>query len=205
MIDNYKALTLGRFMKIDAILRSGEDEVQQQVEIIAVLADMDADDVLQLPLGDYAKYAKQTAFLRVPCKPTEITDGYRWRDLLPVADFRKINTAQYIDFQTFAKDFPATLPEILSVFMVPEGKAYNDGYDPAAVQQQVREMPLADALGLAAFFFGKFSALIVDSLTSWGAEMRKADPQKKKELTKKIAEVQALLQSAGVGLPMLTE
>ena len=106
MIDNYDALTLGRFMQIDAILRNEEDEVQQQVEIIAVLADMTADEVLQLPLGDYAKYAKQTAFLRVPCKPTEITDDYRWRDLVPVADFRKINTAQYIDFQEFAKDFP---------------------------------------------------------------------------------------------------
>jgi len=203
MIDNYAALTVGRFMQIDAVLRSDAEELDKQVEIIAILADKTTDEVLLLPLEDYARMAAQTAFLREPCKPTEIVDGWRYEDLVPVTDFRKINTAQYVDFQSFAKDFPARLPELLSVFMVPEGKAYNDGYDVGVVQEKVKGLPLADALGLAAFFFGQFVRLTEDSLTSWATEaMKTKDPKKRGALRKKMREVQSLLQSVGAGLPM---
>ena len=203
MINNYNALTLGRFMQIDAVLNSGADEVEMQVEIIAILADMPADEVLLLPLADYAEMAKQTAFLRVPCKPTEITGDYRFGNLVPVTDFRKINTAQYVDFQSFAKEFPATMPQLLSVFLIPEGKAYNDGYDVAEVQERVKDITLADALGLSAFFFEQFVTLTEDSLTSWATEVAKTnDPAKKAAAAAKIREVTELLQSVGVGLPM---
>lgn len=203
MIDNYDALTLGRFMQIDALLRSDADELDKQVEIIAILADKTVDEVLLLPLQDYTDMAAKTAFLREPCKPTEIDADYKWNGLVPVTDFRKINTAQYVDFQAFAKDFPETLPQLLSVFLVPEGKAYCEGYDVGLVQERVKGVRLADALGLAAFFFERFVILIEDSLTSWATEAKRTkDPMKKAAALKKLTEVQNLLQSAGVGLPM---
>lgn len=205
MIDNYGALTLGRYMKVNAILQGEGDELDKQVQIIAILADMTADDILLLPIGDYARMAAQTAFLREHCKPTEIGDGWHLDELRPVTDFRRINTAQYIDFQTFAKGFPASLPQLLSVFLVPEGKAYNDGYDVAEVQHRVEDIPFPDALGLAAFFFARFLRLTEDSLTSWGEALRKEkDARKRTEIRMKIAEVKALLQSVGDGLPTWT-
>jgi len=203
MIDNYQALTLGRFMEIDAVLRSDADELEKQVEIIAILNDLPADEVLALPLADYVRMAAQTAFLREPCKPAQIAEGWRYDNLVPTADFRKITTAQYIDFQTFSKDFPATLPELLSVFLVPEGNSYNEGYDVRKVQDKVRSLPLPDALGLSAFFFGRFLELTTDSLTSWAEDMKRAGNKTQKEtIAAKIAEVRRLLQGAGVGLPM---
>jgi hypothetical protein len=206
MIDNYGALTLGRYMKVNAILQGEGDELDKQVQIIAILADMTADDILLLPIGDYARMAAQTAFLREHCKPTEIGDGWHLDELRPVTDFRRINTAQYIDFQTFAKGFPASLPQLLSVFLVPEGKAYNDGYDVADVQRRVEDIPFPDALGLAAFFFARFLQLTEDSLTSWGEALRKEkDARKRTEIRTRIAEVQALLQHAGDGSLTWTE
>ena len=203
MIDNYEALTLGTYMKINAVLEGGADELEKQVEIIAILADMPVDKVLRIPLADYAKMAAQTAFLRVPCKPTQISEEWTWGYLVPTTDFRKINTAQYIDFQAFSKNFPATLPELLSVFLVPDGMDYNDGYDIAEVQEVVKGITLPDALGLAAFFFGKFLELTTDSLTSWGREVeRTRDPKAKAAMLEKMREVELLLRSAGVGLPM---
>ena len=203
MIDNYAALPLGTYMKINAVLERDGEELDKQVEIIAILADMTTDKVLLLPLSDYAKMAALSAFLREPCKPTEISEAWRFGDLAPVMDFRKINTAQYVDFQAFSKNFPASLPQLLSVFLVPEGKAYNDGYDVLEVQERVKQIPFPDALGLAAFFFGRFVRLTEDSLTSWATEAsRTKDPERTKEIRAKIAEVQTILQRAGVGLPM---
>lgn len=203
MIDNYPALTLGRYMKINAVLEGPGDDLAKQVEILAILADLSTDEVLALPLADYAEMARQSAFLRVPCRPAEITEDYRFEDLAPVADFTKINTAQYIDFQTFAKDFPRSFPQLLSVFLVPESHAYNTGYDVGKVQSQVGRIPLPQALGLAAFFFGRFLKLTEDSLTSWAAEAAKEkNPQRRTEITRRMTEVQVLLQRAGLGLQM---
>ena len=203
MIDNYAVLTLGTYMKINAVLERDGEELDKQVEIIAILADMTTDEVLLLPLSDYAKMAAQSAFLREPCKPTQISEDWTYGYLVPTTDFRKINTAQYVDFQAFSKNFPASLPELLSVFLVPDGMDYNDGYDVTEVQEVVRSIPFPDALGLAAFFFGRFLELTRASLTSWEREMKTSRSSKEREkILDRMREVQALLRNAGVGLPM---
>lgn len=203
MIDNYQSLPLGTYMKVNAVLDSQADDIDKQVQIIAILGGLSVDEVLLLPLHDYTAMAAQTAFLREHCKPTEIAEGWSFGNLRPVLDFRKLNTAQYVDFQHYSKDFPRTLPQLLSVMLIPEGKSYNDGYDVLEVQKQVEQIPFPDALGLSAFFFGRLLTLTEDSLTSWASEMRKTkDPKRMKEIAEKIREVETVLRSAGVGLPM---
>lgn len=206
MIDNYSDLNVRTFLKVDAILQDKSlDDVDKQVGIFALLSGKSESDILSLPLGDYSAMAAKAAFLSRPCTPAKIPDGYRYGDLVPTTDFRKIITAQYIDFQSFSKGFPGTLVEVLSIFLIPEGKMYNEGYDIADVHKAVGDMPFPEALGLSAFFFGKYLTSIEDSLTSWGQEVRTMkDKAKKKATMKKIAEVQELLRSAGVGLPTST-
>lgn len=206
MIDNYSDLNVRTFLKVDAILQDKSlDDVDKQVGIFALLSGKSESDILSLPLGDYSAMAAKAAFLSRPCTPAKIPDGYRYGDLVPTTDFRKIITAQYIDFQSFSKGFPGTLVEVLSIFLIPEGKMYNEGYDIADVHKAVGDMPFPEALGLSAFFFGKYLTSIEDSLTSWGQEvMTMKDKAKKKATMKKIAEVQELLRSAGVGLLTLT-
>ena len=110
MIDNYNEMPLGLFLRIDAILRErAGDEVGTQVGIIALLTGKTEDEVLNLPLAEYSDLAGKTAFLTNHCEPREIdTAAPGWNGLTPTLDFTKITTAQYIDFQTFAKDWPAT-------------------------------------------------------------------------------------------------
>ena len=190
-------------MEINAVLATDEEEVDKQVRNIAILADKTPDEVLLLPLGEYSRLAERSAFLRQSCPPVPVARGWRWEGLAPTEDFTKINTAQYVDFQTFCKGFPATLPEILSVFLIPEGRAYNDGYDTAEVQQRVRSLPFPVALGLAAFFFERFSESIAASLNylEWGMKHTK-DKMRRKEMGTRLREVQALLRSVGAGSPM---
>lgn len=203
MITNYDTLDLGRYLKIDRILHTPAEEIDKQVQIVAILADMTPEQVLLLPLADYSRMAAESAFLGVLCEPKP-TDGQpikagKWL-LVPTKDFTKINTAQYVDFQTFAKDFPSTLPELLSCFLVPFGQKYNDGYDIAEVQEAVRELTLPEAVGLAAFFFNSFSESIRASITS--LESRKMTPAQRKEIRKMRMTAEAALLHIGGGLPI---
>ena len=204
MINNYEALDLGRYMKIDRILHTPAEEIDKQVQIVAILADMSEEEVLHLPLADYTAMAVQAAFLGAHCEPAEV-DGKPFEaggvKLVPTKDFTKITTAQYVDFQTFVKDFPSTLPELLSCFLVPEGKEYNTGYDVAEVKEAVRCITLPQAIGLTAFFFKRFNASIVDSLTYLERTGRK-DPRKKEMLKKIRMQAEAIFQGIGAGLPM---
>ena len=202
MIDNYNALTLGEYMRVNAVLESEADDLDKQVQIIAILAGLSESEVLLLPLADYAQMAAKTAFLREHCKPTEIKEDWRHEDLVPVLDFRQITVAQYIDFQTFSKDFPKSLPELLSVFLVPEGHIYNEQYDVAAVVERIKQLPFADALGLAAFFFERLVRSIKASLTSLDSMKKSRNKAKKAEILAKAQALQTLLRSAGAGWRM---
>ena len=203
MIDNYNDLTLGTFLEADAILRTDAEEIDKQVDLIALLSGMTRSDVLALPLEDYAALANKTAFMREECPPATAPDRVIVGELVlnPVRDFTKINTAQYIDFHTFSKGLPQTLPELLSVLLVPStARAYNEGYDAASVQDAVRSLPLPVALGLVGFFFARLSDSIAASLTSL-EKMTKSLPRGKAMRVVKMAE-DMRSRLAGLGLQM---
>ena len=202
MIDNYISLTLGTFLDIDAILQSDKEEIDKQVAIIALLSGETEQDILALPLADYAALAAKTDFLRQECPPVTaparvVVGG---RAYIPVKDFTKVTTAQYVDFQTFSKGGTQKLPELLAVLLVPDGKAYGDGYDFADVVADVRTLPLPVALSLVGFFFAALSQSIEVSLTSLGERSRKMTRTKAKEIEKIISQTRELL--AGAGLQM---
>ena len=203
MIDNYNALPLGLYLDIDAVLQDETlDDLDKQVRIIALLSGMTTDEVLALPLPDYAELARQTDFLRHECPP--VTAPARVivgdRTYVPTKDFNKICTAQYVDFQTFCKGGTQQLPELLAVFLVPEGKTYNEGYDFAQVAGDVRTLPLPVALSLVGFFFASLSGSIQASLTSLDAVIAKAPKEQRKALEKTASDLRETL--AGLGLQM---
>ena len=175
MINDYEHLTLSRFLRIDRVLHTPAEEVDKQVEIISILSDTPIPDILKLPIADYKALARQTAFLGRLCDPDPVgteaiaVGGFV---LVPTTDFTQITTAQYVDFQTFVKDYPASMPQILSCFLTPEGKTYNEGYDIKAVQAAVGELTLPHAVGLVAFFFKRLEASIADTLNSLTLQAR---------------------------------
>ena len=197
MITHYEDLTVAAFLELDAVIRSDADEIDKQVAIVALLNDTTEEAVLSLPLAEYTHIAGQTAFLTQPCTPQE-PDGKPLTlgdlVLIPVTDFTKVNTAQYVDFQTFSRDFPATLPELLSIFLVPEGHAYGEGYDVARVQDAVRAMSWPAALGWSAFLFDSYLTSIADTLSSLGS-----DPRTRKKAEELRATLETLSRSAGIG------
>ena len=207
IIDNYRDLPIGMYLEIcDIDRRTDIDDLHKQVSIISLLSGMAEEDVYNLPIGEYKVLAAKSQFLmkeydgEVLTAKTYIVDGWT---LIPVEDFRKITTAQYIDFQTFAAEGEKRIVEILSTMLVPKGKKYNQDYDVIELQEALRRsLSVADALTLFAFFFVKFHQLMRDSLTSSKEIVRKMkDKEKKKALMERIQEAENSLRG-GAGLPM---
>lgn len=207
IIDNYRDLPIGMYLDICELdKRTDIDELHKQVCIISILTGRSEEEIYNLPLEEYRELAAKTTFLSREYDGevlTAKTYGINGMVLVPVDDFRKITTAQYIDFQTFARDADKNVVELLSCMLVPKGKKYNQDYDVLELQKALRmHLSVADALSLLAFFFIKYHQSIKDSLiSSKEAAMKLRDPEKKKRVLKEIQRQEDLLKG-GDGLQM---
>ena len=64
MIDSYNKLTLSKYNELKDI--DGNDAVEIQGQMIAVLNDMEFDEVMGLKLTEYSKLAQGLSFLSAP-------------------------------------------------------------------------------------------------------------------------------------------
>ena len=102
IIDNYDRLTLGQYMEIQAVSANESlEDIDRQVQIISILTGVAEDEILHLPIPEYKELVARSAFLNPenityhPVAKKYILGGW---ELIPVRDFRKLETCQYIDF-----------------------------------------------------------------------------------------------------------
>ena len=206
MITNYKELPLGKYMDIIAAVEKEEDPLKRQVTMIAMLNDLTEDEVLNRPLAEYKEKVVAASFMQQPCpenlmRAAEMVRLGKW-ELKATKDYRKILTSQYVDYLSFIKDAEHNIPQILSVFLIPKGCKYNEGYDIVEVQAAIRQnMSVADALGMAAFFLEGYVASIKASLGFSRRALRRVKGNRKEEMTAELERLTNLLQN-GDGSPM---
>lgn len=208
IVNNYRDLTMGKYFDILEVSKDNNlDELEKQVQIISLLSGKTTDEILDLPIGEYRDAVRQMEFLEHPSPDDKIRVARNYfkggMELIPTTDFRKITTAQYIDFQNLTKLGEDKVVEVVSCFLVPKGCKYGKGYDIADVQKAIREeMTVAEVLALSAFFLRKFALLIHSSLSSCKEELKKLPKtEKTKAVMRRILEVESLLND-GDGLPM---
>lgn len=195
MIDSYRNLPIGRYLEICEMARDESiDALTQQVRTISLLTDMTEDEVLALPILEYKELAGKTRFLERDYDGSMVVarsykvGGF---DLVPVRDFTKIITAQYVDYQNLSKEGEKYLVETLSTLLIPKGKKYNEGYDITEVHKAIREnLSVADVLSLSAFFLTKWLKSIRDSQTCLEREIRRMpDRRLRKTLMERMREM----------------
>lgn len=204
MIDNYNRLPIGKYLEIQGIVTDPSlEELDKQVKVISILADIDEEEVLHLPLGDYQSLSAKTAFLaKEDTNNHRVAKTYNLAEfkLKPLTDFRKIETCQFVDFQTFAAEPDKRLVELLSVFLVPDGKRYNDGYDVMDVQRAIREnMSVSDAVALSAFFLDLLMRSLTDSVNSCIRMVKRMKSPRKAEVLEMFRRMRETLRGNGVG------
>lgn len=208
IIDSFNKLPIGKYEDILAISKEeGVEEIDKTVAILSVLTGMSEDELIHIPIAEFGELSRKSQFLSA--------DGFnggrmakkyivgKW-ELYPVTDYRRLETCQYIDFQTYIADMENRMVELLSVILVPKGHRYNEGYDIIELQRDIREqMTVAEGATIVGFFLTLCSKSIVDSL-NYSMEMAKGikDKEKRTEIQERIREQMEALQTGGGGSQM---
>ena len=213
IVSDYRDVTVGKYQSdILPIIKKADqmDPLDLQVALIAALNNLTDVEVLNLPVPQYTEYALATKFLEKPVDASHagrIASRYTLGEftLVPVQDFEKMTAGQFIDFQQLSGDVEKNAIALLSVYLVPEGKKYNDGYDIREVQRAIADhLNVQDAFGILAFFLARSLKLQADSLSSSKGMIRGLKNRKaRKELLKRVTKAEALLRN-GDGSPTST-
>lgn len=173
VIKNWKELTIRDWLKFKEINSlQTVDGAEKDMMVGALVNGIPYEEFINLPLKRTKELMENTSWLYEQPKAERVRNSYtlngRKYELIKSMD--DITVAQYIDFQTLYKDgFDNRPVELLSVFLVPKGHQYNDGYDRSQVEEDVLSLPLVEGLGISNFFIRKFSRLIMSSaiLLKW--------------------------------------
>ena len=134
-----------------------EDENER---VYAIMEAVFGEDVLNLPLKNFNEKCKELQFLQkeIPndlhVKDIKVNGREYYFDGL----LGKITTAQYIDFQNYQKNEDEQ--KAFSVFIIPKGHKYNDGYDMEQVFNDILDIPVP-VLFSASFFFSRQFELFI--------------------------------------------
>lgn len=165
MKDSWEKITIKDYLKINDIkdlqVKSNDEK---DFMLGAYLNEMEYEDFISLPLSKTRDMMANMQFLydtpKVPKRPQKVytLNGRKYRLIRNAED---MTTAQFIDFQSLqdGKGYDAHVVEMMSVFLVPDGHAYNDGYDKEQVENDILELPLVEGLSIANFFMKRFTRL----------------------------------------------
>lgn len=185
---NWDKITLKQFQLINEANKT-ENETERVVAIASIVW---GDSVTELPLSEFNKKVKELSFLseEIPSnrlvKKITINDRKYFLDCL----LGNITTSQYIDYINHLKG--GKIEEILSVFVIPNGHKYNDGYDMAEVISDIEDMPIT-VVNSTAFFFARQYEEFIRIFQSYS--MKKLKKTKMNRHTKK--QLMELLTSLG--------
>lgn len=184
---NWDSISISKYYDImDIINDEGDDDMTKNVKIVSIILGIPEDEVWDMELSKAGEYISRLQFLgkfELP-KIKNLKFNLPGYELEVIKDLNKINVAQYVDFQNFVKlPLRDGIEKLLSIFLIPVGHKYNDGYDILDLQQTIREcMSFRVAEGLLGFFLRKYSRLLLHSLVYCRRQIRKT---KKKELTER--------------------
>lgn len=198
---SWDSIGIADYRKIrDLNLDKDLSETEKGMALLAILCDVDENEVWNLSVGEVQGLLSQISWVN-DFKVDE--KKYRHYDINGVRydielDVNKMTVSQYVDFQNYAKSgvTPENMAEILSCFLIPEGKKYNEDYDIVKTVKDIDEyLPFPKAQGLLFFYLRGLQSSIkaLRVYSAWQAKkMMKGSPRK--EVRAKIKEMDEMLQ-----------
>lgn len=209
MIDCYDKLTIGKYDELQLIVESDISDYEKNVEIVALCNDLEVEDVEGMSLTTFNTLLQSTAFLHEMPKKKLVATKYVLGGIEfdVVLNMEKLTVSQYLDYQEYIKNPDKNRVQLLSVFLIPKGKKYGEGYDMAEIQKVIREnLGIIDAVALSDFFLLLSQSLMQVTLRSLKKKMKKMKKQmKSQEEIQKMEEAIAHLESVGDGYALLTK
>lgn len=143
----YEDITVEQMLKIKELEKS--DDIETTIEILSILYDKDITD---LPINEVQKLIKSVDLTK---KEKVVEKHYTINNKKYDVDLNmNITTAQYIDYTNYMKN--NDIIKLISVFLIPEGHTYNDGYSLIEVMEDIKKMKWIDAEAIGFFFLKRF-------------------------------------------------
>ena len=185
-----------RIREIDELQMASPEE--KDMRVAALLAGISYEELEQLPLRDVREIMDSLSFLfeqpgRAKARRKYEVNG-RVYELFK--DPSEMTVAQYIDYEAIGREGFSKMPaELLSVFLIPRGHQYNDGYDKEQQIEDMLDLGVEEALGVCDFFTRRLLSSIDKARTLLPLMIkvqRMIAPKKDKEILKAL-EIQTRL------------
>lgn len=221
MITSYETMPIGIYQRMVEIATNGREDDENAVEIVAALSGKTEEELLNMPITDFQALSAQCGFIHTQPKIGKPKKRRQLGSFDCVVDLdpEQLTTAQYIDFKELAPKANEHIEVLLSVFLIPKGKRYNEGYNMRELHKAILEhLPITEAQSILAFFLRRLqrlteSTLIFSAALMKAQEMRMTGEKKEqmKELMKKMTEAIHSYKNGGgdtsftlcLGLPIL--
>ena len=219
MIESYDKLTIGKYLEL-LNMEKKETDIDNVITMLSILTDMEEEEIAELPLPEFRAMVAKMSFLHKKpnvsnrCPKQVIIKGVTYN---VEKDAQKLCVGQYIDYKTYLKeqdDLIKNLHHILTVFLIPKGKKYGEGYDLYELAETIKDnLDIATAIGISNFFFTNSVKSIDNILIYFLWKMRIAKMKEKDKETKKmmkeainqLGELRGLLKDGygSIGVPEL--
>lgn len=175
---NWKDVTLEQFLELQKLDEKDPEAVFKMAEILL------GEEIDNLSLYDFAEKMKELNFRNEEIPKNQLVKKLELGGRKYVIDglLGDMTAAQFIDFTTYQKS--KDIVKQLSVFIIPKGHKYNDGYDMEVVFKDIPKIPITVANSLAFFLLKqwvKFIELFQSSLLSKMKKL-KMNPKEMKTL-----------------------
>lgn len=201
MIDSYEKLTISKYKEILALDRNG-DAMEFLLDELEILSDYTVDELLTMPIPQFKELSKKSQFLREKpnfssrCPKSIKINGEKYSI---DTDVKNMSVGQYIDYKQYYKepeDLMKNLDYIMTIFIIPSGHKYGDGYDLEALAKLIGEnLSIQTAIQIRNFFFLKLEKSIKCFLTYLSLKMKREirktkNQETKTEMEKALKEIQ---------------
>lgn len=179
MVDSWEDMSINQFITLNQTIQADIPETYKTVNIISILTGLSVEEVEKMPITLFAKLKNQLGFLNTEIPKVKHEDKYNLNGRIYTlnADISSITTAQYIDYQTYIKENNPI--QMMSLWLIPEGHQYNDGYSMEQVLMDIQDMCFLDVQSIAFFLQLQFATYILIMRDSFKKEMKKSKMDKK--------------------------
>ena len=186
-LKDWTDISLKQYYTIKELLE--EPDEYTTYNIIDLLYSVDS---VNLPLTELKKYNNALEFLNKEVPVVNIKPQYKINGVVYNSNFNltQVTATQFIDYQNYIGT--EHFEDYLSVFFIPEGHKYNDGYDIDKVKKDLLELDFPTVKSVA-FFFTIFLAKLQNSFLSYlkkDLRKMKMEKEKRKEIEELISKLE---------------
>lgn len=189
----WKNITLKTFCEIQSILK--DETLDNEEQIILLMQLLYGIDILKQPISTTKNLINNIyELLSTEIKEQVLLDTYNINGIEYRfdKDLSKISTLQYIDCTGYIQDDNSiyNYNKLLSIFLIPVGHDYNDGYDIEKTQNDIDNyLSITDAISIATFFlkYWKRYIKLSQKYLMWEIlKMKKITWKEKKKLLREL-------------------